>query len=101
MAFHVGQKVVCVNDTPLVEGGDLSGLKKGRIYTVREVGLYSPLAPTVPCIRIKEITNRPKIKGVEWPYREYRFKPLEERKTDISVFERLLVPNAKITETVE
>lgn len=47
MNFHVGQKVVCVNATKPVgwEMGELDGLTKGRIYTVREDDRRPALGP--------------------------------------------------------
>ncbi len=97
--FHVGMKVVCVNDSlgnlPDTYKGvtimhTLDGLKKGSIYTVREVGLKSWI-DAAPAIKLIEI-----IRGIgplgESPYWAHRFKPLEERKTDISIFKKLLNP---------
>ena len=99
--FHVGQKIVCVNDDA-VNIAVLSGLcdvnfywpnrpKKGGIYTLRDV-----MFDEVFCIyglRLVEIVNpvRLFVGGFrEGGFREDQFRPLEERKTDISVFQRML-----------
>lgn len=106
MIFHKGQKVVCINDDPITETdtgimhGNLSGLTKGQTYTVRQAGLICPLKKGVPCIRVEEIVrpNRTIIEHSDMPYRADRFRPLVEKKTDISELEKLL--NTKQLEEV-
>lgn len=97
MTFRVGQKVVCVDDVPHgkyapwpVKGG-LDGLTKGTVYTIREIGAYCG----EPVVWLNEIT-REIVPGWE-KYGEQgfspaRFRPLVERKTDISVFMKMLTP---------
>lgn len=91
--FVVGQKVVCIDNVPRAAPpwinyiGGMDGLTKGRIYTVREVGLISFIDGYSPCIRVAEIV-RPTDDG---PYLACRFRPVVERKTDISVFTRMLL----------
>jgi hypothetical protein len=91
MMFRVGQKVVCVNvDSPPKEA--LSSfsplpldLVKGAIYTVTSVGVRHPCDLTnQPCVTLAE-------KHARQPYWASRFRPLVERKTDISVFTRMLI----------
>ncbi|MGE0290387.1 MAG: hypothetical protein AB7I42_25070 [Bradyrhizobium sp.] len=98
--FHVGQKVVCVDDQghhapwrPVSTRG-LDGLKRGRVYTVRAVGRYHMVA----CIWLVEIERAV---DAEHPhlgepgYAPIRFRPLREKKTDISVFKEMLVTPPK------
>jgi hypothetical protein len=76
MTFHVGQKVVCVNDTPPTEGRELQ-IRKDAIYTVaacfehwtREWG-----------VQLCELTPTG---GPGWHV--WRFRPVIERKTDSGV----------------
>jgi hypothetical protein len=95
MTFHVGQKVVCVDDSwehVPGESDGLDGLKKGSIYTVRKAGLTG-WDGRGPCLCIVEIVRRhisPKCDDA--PYWERRFRPLVERETDISVFTAMLKP---------
>lgn len=93
--WHVGQKVVCINDTwahpsyvhvqnrPVVNG----------IYVVRAV----LIAHRVPHLRLREVRN-PKMNWTEIGFAEIafaanRFRPVVEpkRKTSIEVFKKLLV----------
>lgn len=83
--FHVGQMVVCIDDVP-VPGLRMWTLKKGRIYTIREIGLRS-FVDDSPCIRLEEIVDRPG----DVPYWERRFRPV--RPTNIEVFHKLVAPH--------
>lgn len=82
--FSPGQKIECVDSrleanpnhrrTPLI---------KGAVYAVREVG-----GRTEAFVRVDGLG------GLWWPAR--RFRPLVERKTDISIFTAMLKPQ-KVT----
>jgi hypothetical protein len=98
MTFHVGQKVVCVDDyfapSAVIPGTILP--KKGDVYTVRELFPYWGWA----AIRLHEIHNPPgtyRDEGtgelVEAAFPAFRFRPVIERKTDISVFTAMLKPS--------
>lgn len=83
MAFHVGQKVVCVDD----DDGSSALIKKGRIYTISAiVGGYLEF-----CERDTWSAN-----GYKGWY-AWRFRPVVEPKTDISIFTAMLTPK-KATE---
>ncbi len=105
--FHVGQKVVCVGDdlasvpegyvllTPLVLP------VKGKIYTVRsiEIGLVRGEA----CLRLEEIEDQTaevlaegELWEIEIVFDASYFRPLVERKTDISVFKEMLNYQPKV-----
>lgn len=89
--FRVGQKVVCIDAAPphrsqLIPGlyGFFrpTGLCRGEVYTVCEVGLTHRLDPkNLPCIRVD------KCDAVVWAH---RFRPVAERRTDISIFTKML-----------
>lgn len=108
MAFHIGQKVVCVRtcktiDTfvsyniipPVVIGdvytvGDIQKTKGGEIHLVLvELDTWFEGAPC---------EDGSYIKAMLLGYPKQLFKPLIERKTDIAVFEELLTPAPKIVE---
>lgn len=102
MTFHVGQKVVCVDasDTgkysPWPTHGSLHGLCAGRVYTVRDWGLYRDQ----PCLWLEEIARPIKSsQHGETGFSIYRFRPVVERKTDISVFTEMLVPQRELSLT--
>lgn len=78
--FHIGQRVVCVDD---------KGLTAGRVYTVREVTV-SPIDNS-EAIRLIEIIRPigPGDGGNEPPYRFFRFRPVDE--TRLEVFRAMLV----------
>lgn len=82
MAFHVGQKVVCIDDS----WTDLNGRpdcrpedpRKGSVYEIASIaeGVW---------LYLQEIPN-----GVG--YESCSFRPVVERKTDISIFTKMLNP---------
>jgi len=78
MAFRVGQKVVCVDANP--RNGHVSNLTEGAVYTVRAFG---PSKDGSPGISLDEIYH-------PFPFYQDRFRPVVERKTDISVFTKML-----------
>ena len=107
MAFRIGQRVVCIDDAIPQGGtvyskrlrctfrllGDLSGLKRGAIYTVRGIGV--DWADELPVLFLEEIVRPPfHSEQAETGFDQRRFRPLAERKreTSIAVFERLLRP---------
>lgn len=83
--FHVGQQVVCVDDGPARDGYQPQ-ITRGLIYTVTAVrgpnnlGRCGVLLREAPPAKIRP--------GFSEFYFTGRFRPI--RKTDISVFERLL-----------
>lgn len=94
--FHVGQKVVFVDEAGLTTRERkiaLYGIKYPDVsgtYIVREVLIWDGR----PCIRLCEITN-PKVlyenEGEsEQAFAAWRFRPVIERKTDISIFTEML-----------
>jgi hypothetical protein len=108
MAFRIGQKVVCIDDAIPQGGtvyskrlrcsfrllGDLSGLKRGAIYTVR--GIDVDWADELPVLFLEEIVRPPfHSEQAETGFDQRRFRPLAGRKkqTSIAVFERLLRPH--------
>ena len=96
-SFHVGQKVVCVDDhfncgyarlvkTPI----------KGQVYTIRRLYTFKACTGSVVTIvHLEEIVN-PVLKwdaGVmEAGFVPRRFRPVVQRKTDISLFTSMLNP---------
>src|SRR5258708_1625188 len=88
MTFHVGQKIVCVEGEwrhPLVHL--IPALpRKGGIYHVRAFDPWVEPSSIQGCryIWLCEITNPP-IRGMEVSFAGFCFRPVIERKTDISV----------------
>lgn len=86
MAFYVGQKVVCVDSGPVrnAHGHIYSApqLRVGHVYTVSGV-----LSACV--VLLAEVDpGRPRFDG----FTSWRFRPVVERNTDISIFEAMLSP---------
>jgi len=97
--FHVGQRVVCVDDEgfkrPAFYGCEIFPVKD-NIYTIRQI---APSPEGEAGFHLFEIVNKPRaylIGCVEPYFLARRFRPLQERKTDISIFENLLVPNTEL-----
>lgn len=97
MAFYVGQKVVCVDDD-VREADGLKRLFLDRIYTVRAVRSepggkwihhWKYESETV-FLALAEINDR---KAGDTAYAASRFRPVVERKTDISIFQAMLNPS--------
>lgn len=89
--FHVGQKVVCVRDEWITLAGE-STPKAGVIYTIRNIEAADAGEDGV-YLQLVEIVNapRPYIDGhKESAFWSLGFRPVVERKTDISVFTEML-----------
>ena len=96
--FHVGQLVVCVDDSNVpsdwhIKGihysYELDGLTKGVIYTIRDVYICTMHHKEV--VRLVEITrDHHELYGGETPYAAYRFRPVVETRLD--VFRKMLAP---------
>lgn len=100
--FQVGQKIIFVG----VGNGIFLNLprrvdvpERGKVYTVREV-FFDDIGKRVG-IRLMEIRNPPEpftyppgsgLDGIEIGWVATEFRPLVERKTDISIFEKMLKP---------
>lgn len=98
MTFRVGQKVVCIgsNENPkLSDAADKAHRKPdiNQIYTIRSMFAWKHLV----LVRLYEVDNRHLMPimgvSVEPGYDSRGFRPLVERKTDISIFTRMLNPS--------
>lgn len=95
--FRVGQKVVCVNDQPrLIElfpyrAGLPTNLQSGQIYTITGTTVDDSGEPGVYLAEAKS-SLRPFRDGRERSFWCGRFRPIVERKTDISIFTEMLTP---------
>lgn len=96
--FYVGQKVVCVDDKPNHPSYAPTGvkilpwdsvLKEGEIYTISEFAEH-PIYPKGLHVRLVGIVRTA---GFNSPFRVSRFRPLVEKKTDISIFHKLISPS--------
>jgi hypothetical protein len=81
--FRVGQKVVCVNARN--QGGDPPFAVKGAIYIITDIDSDGELG-----LNFAELNMAPEHFLFAW-----RFRPIVERKTDISIFEKMLTPSDK------
>lgn len=61
--------------------------QKGGIYTVRGIVEYPD---DISGLYLVEIRNPPDEEGCEWQFFASRFRPVVERKTDITVFTEIL-----------
>lgn len=93
--FRVGQKVVCVYDGEWQLHGFETTPKYRGVYTIRAIstdcnsgyGLSFEEIHNRPARYVNDIVG-PIIKEKMW--RSSRFRPLVEKKTDISVFTKML-----------
>lgn len=92
MNFRVGQKVVCVDMNTY---GRLSRWKGERVpnadqvYTIRAVFVSDDGLDEVGVL-LEEIRNPINWTGQEFGFLASRFRPVVERKTDISTFTKIL-----------
>jgi hypothetical protein len=89
--FHVGQKVVCLKEGPWVAtyGGPCpagSFPVNGEVVTIREIVRHDGRG----FLRFHEHRNPVHWGGPETAFAAERFRPIIERKTDISCFVRIL-----------
>lgn len=95
MTFHVGQKVVCVDDLPSINARitRAPSLTKGQVFTIRDMEIWKG----VLLVRLVEIVAAPfdfiDRGWLEPSWRASRFRPIVERKTDISIFTSMLNPS--------
>lgn len=84
--FHVGQLVVCVDDSPCDHHLEIAPLRHGYIYTIRSTYDYGAGGIGV---RIAEFCL-PVWDGMEETWRMERFRPVEENR--LSIFRKMLAP---------
>lgn len=95
--FQVGQKVVCVDDT-FKDGYErlVKTPVKGQVYTIRQLFKFKACTGSVATIVLLEEIVNPVQQwdaGVmEAGFVPRRFRPVVQRKTDISIFKSLLNP---------
>lgn len=89
MAFHIGQKVVCVDDSNMLPLYGEEIPVKGVVYTVRGIHRDGN------AIYLMEIRNEPRQyldRYAECSFWGRRFRPIVEQKTDIRIFRKMLTP---------
>lgn len=87
--FRIGMKVVCVDakDSNLGWSWD-SLLEEGKVYTVREVKkAHFPGVGEYEGVRLEGVVRECMF---DTPYFSHRFRPVVEKKTDISWAEEIL-----------
>ena len=83
MTFRVGQKVVCIKDaTGIVNNLGLPGFVKGRVYTISAFYEEDPYGLFLLAVELDQRVGG-QVCG---------FRPVVERKTDISIFTKMLNP---------
>lgn len=100
MAFHVGQKVVCIRERDEWTGPRAAMTRttfpvKDAVYTVRDVFAHPLSVSDSIYLRLAEIHNTPAptVLGLfEAGFVTTGFRPVVERKTDISLFTAMLTP---------
>ena len=91
MSFHVGQKVICVNNEPHEGRPWVPGeeVVVGQIYTIRRVHFWRD-HPVVWLEEVRRAIGSVAKWGPDCGYGQFRFRPAVERKTDISIFTQIL-----------
>lgn len=81
--FYVGQKVVCIDDKPDPLGRPI-WVKKDEIYTISDIFFWCHCM----ALRLTEAPSNFNLIG----WKSDMFRPIVEKKTDISIFTALLNP---------
>jgi hypothetical protein len=90
MNFQVGQKVACVKNGSWCDNRDR--LVLGEVYTIRRL-VVDDDGDLI--FQLHEIQRSPEARqfwGDDVGYAAFRFRPVVERKTDISIFTKMLKP---------
>lgn len=92
-SWHVGMKVVCVDDAPTF-GHHL--LAKGHVYTIASIGHATGIFKD-RCVRNELVVALEEVRAIcrdgtphDSGFAASRFRPVQTRKTDISIFTALL-----------
>jgi hypothetical protein len=90
--WFTGQKIVCIDDGgfPISRANGFATPVKDVVYTIREMIYY----PHQDCmgLMLQEIRNPVIPRKGEITFRESKFRPVVEKKTDISIFTAMLKP---------
>lgn len=102
--FCVGQRVVCVDVSPSFDGW-VTPLVKNRIYVISGFSdVDNQYGPGVYLYGIDNSPRRVTVGGIRYRmdgYSATRFRPVQEKKTDIGLLTALLNPaNHKVLEGV-
>ena len=96
MSFSIGQKVICVARHPEWEANGVENIPEvGKIYTVRALGqtegiLLEEIHNDPPPDYSMEFLTGEVVPPTEDEFWQCRFRPVVERKTDISLFRKIL-----------
>lgn len=97
MMFHVGQKVVCVNDVPTNPRlrPARAFIKRGNIYEIRWIGScpFEPWRDYDPFVRLVGIHRNGDHEYPDFPFAGFRFRPVKT--TSIEIFQKMLVPSPR------
>lgn len=96
--FRIGQRVVCVDDSPGFSSGERH-LKAGQVYVISGMELVGNPGPGLYLVGVP-LTTQYRC-GTYRGWNPTRFRPLTERKTDISIFTEMLKPKPKQRVTTE
>lgn len=106
-SWHVGMKVVCIASPIIIATGMKNfGARypvSGGVYTLREIRDDAPWGGKAIVVLLSEINNEHMIGSrrmgtyahVEPGFNVRGFRPLEARKTDISIFRQMLLSQPK------
>lgn len=92
MTFRVGQKVVCIDEPRASQKAmwpNSNWPSKANVYTIRAINVW----PDNTLLRLEEVDNRHLegvLSSIEPGFPAKHFRPVVERKTDITVFTEIL-----------
>lgn len=92
--WRIKQRVVCIDDQYCDGSGRIEELRLNAVYTIRAIRRRSEMV----LFLFEEFKQFNPIAGCEVWNAAWRFRPLVETKTDISVFERMCDPTRRVKE---
>jgi len=98
--YHIGQEVEWVGpesppDDEIFRELGFEWPQRKKVYTISAAKLVPMFGAAYQLGGLRQSISTPAMSANSWWPHEF-LRPLEKRKTDISIFKRLLEPNAKI-----
>jgi hypothetical protein len=95
MFFRLGQKVVCVDAScdPDRTWDDGEAPTEGAVYTIASLNVHADGTPILSLVELRRTPLSLWLHGPTAGYKQSRFRPVVEKKTDISIFVAMLTPN--------
>jgi hypothetical protein len=90
--FYVGQEVICIDDSGFKDVGLPNPPKVNCVYTISEIAKGFDGTRIADGLCFAELFNPNPFNGLNDCFVPERFRPIQKKQTDISIFTALLNP---------